>query len=375
MGSNKKQSNKGIASIAELINQGAAGLIRPESDPQELAQFIADHTFNINKLPADNDSILFLQDIEIGSRSNIVSVTGKSKSRKTVIVSAMISAMLNPGREFLGFVASLDSAATFLHVDTEQSYKDYYESVTRMYRDAGLKTMPDRFRSVYTRDADIEAQSEIVEHLLPIVKPDVVILDGVTDFVYDINDHKETARVGRRILKWSTVYNCLVIVVIHTTKTTGYMTGSFGTWLEKKSETVVKVDKPEENQAISDVTCQYSRDVPFDPFTIRYSKELARYETISVTPKSKATFELYTDEQHRSIVQKIFLMTDTIPREDIVKKIAVFASEVTGEKINTRSASAWLKLYEEAGVIYQDPGGAWRLIPATATDTTNDLPF
>lgn len=372
-----------ILSAADLLNTQSKTLIDQVEPEFNVEEFAATHTFNRHTPPPASDSLLYLQGIEVGSRSNIISVTGKSKSRKTAIVSGMMSAMLNPSLNVLGFEGAVNSKDIITHIDTEQSYKDYWEGLDRMLRVAQLTDTPDNFHSLHAREADTDELRKLVDWQIKKFSPTVIVLDGAGDFVLDINENKEVSQFGRYLLKTSTKGNCLVIIVIHTTKTTGYMTGALGTWFEKKSETVFKVDKPEDQEHISNVTCQYARGIPFKPFTIAFDKAHDQYAVINegqIVDTKKVNNQRAPDnfnaEQHEQVLHKMFVYRQSLPQPDVITAIITHASAVTGAKFGSTIANQWLNYYRDKAFIYCDPDGNWmRIIQQQDTKPQTDLPF
>lgn len=399
-----------VIPIDDIVETVKRGLEKNVRDPQALEAYIQTHKFDITKKPPENSAVLFYKGIKIGSRGNIVAITGKSKSRKTVVASAFATSFFLAEEEFLGFSSTLGEDEKILHVDTEQGYEHYYESVKRIFDNAGLTEIPERFHSVHTRDADIELRLDLIEYMLDVLKPGAVIIDGATDLVYDLNSQEEAVRVGERLLRWSFKYNALFIVVIHTTKTTGYMTGAIGTYLEKKCESALKVEKGEgEDEKYSHVSCQYSRNKSFDAFTIEYSEERSRYVIVNeqhIQTKGKGGRKDpsgYSDDVHADILRRIFAYTHVYTDMDLVGKIMHFTPQVTKDKINAKTARSFMKYYSEKTWIFCNAEGGWMKIeqpkqisifdpeagPATHTEkienaepdpdytvtTTDDLPF
>jgi hypothetical protein len=360
---------------------GVKEALSTKSPQAELEAYRQNHKFSIAKLPPENSAIFYYKGLEIGSRENVVSITGKAKSRKTVIASALSTAVFKAdGGDFLGFSCRLGKGEKVLHIDTEQGYYHYYHSVKRIFDNAGLVEAPDRFESVHTRDASTEFRIELIEYLLEQVRPSVCIIDGVTDLVYDLNSQDEATRVGEKILAWSSKYNALFIVVIHTTKTTGYMTGAIGTYLEKKSETVIKVEKPEdeEQQQYSHISCQYSRNAPFKTFTIEYDEEAGAYRTTdeqAVTTKGKKgdkSPEGYADEVHSSIVKRMYTIRYALNEGEVRQALAKAVKATTGDEIKSRDLKRWIDYYSGKAWIYQDPDGkAWKRVELGGSTTNS----
>lgn len=318
---------------------------KQEPDSVDLDKYIAAHRFNINKPPNDDDNILFIQDVPIGSRENIITITGRSKSRKTVAASAIATSFFRAD-EHLGFTSTLGDLP-ILHIDTEQGYRHYYHSVKRIFDDAGIQ-VPDRFTSIQTRDADIPLRLQLIEYLMTLLKPAVLIIDGVTDLVYDINDQREATELGTQILKWGTNFNTLIIVVIHTTKTTGFMTGSIGTYLEKKSQTVIKVELDEDDRMVSHLSCQFSRDKPFHDFSIIADEE-GKYSILAesqVGTKGRGgdkSPQLYVSSIHAQILDSLFRLPTAINHKEFPKLISKAFGQVTTDTITITQAKEFQK--------------------------------
>jgi KaiC/GvpD/RAD55 family RecA-like ATPase len=370
-----------------ISNPGRALGIKTPTE-NEFEKYVHDHSFNINKLPPEDSHLFFYNGIPIGSRGNLLAITGKAKSRKTVVASAIATSAFVDG-EFLGFTADIPKGDNILHIDTEQGYYHYYGSVTRIFKDANYKGIPENFHSIHTRDATSEFRVELLEYLFGKLKPRVAILDGITDFVRDINNQDEATKISEILLRLSYQYDALIIVVIHTTKTTGYMTGAVGTTLEKKAQTVIKVERDDDNEKgdpnISHVSCQYARDKGFKSFSIQYVEELGRYDA---TPESEIVGkgrrgdkrpENYADDVHKLILTRMFGYREEIPDPQLQDNICKALKQVTGDNIATLEKKQFVKFYNDRAMIFMNPSGAWMRPPAgttsnhTAADETGQL--
>lgn len=329
----------------------------------DLERYIKLHSFDRSRVPKDDDTILFLQGIPIGSRENLVSITGRSKSRKTIAASAIATSIFLPkDGNHLGFSSLLGPDEPLLHIDTEQGYKHYYHSVMRIFDDAGLEQTPESFTSVHTRDADIPFRIQIIEYLVKKLKPKVLVIDGVTDLVYDINSQEEATKLGEMLLKWGTAYQMLIIVVIHTTKTTGYMTGALGTVLEKKSETVLMVELDKGDRMASHITCQYSRNAPFSPFSI-VADEDGKYSIlpeseVATTTKRKGDKNPrdYQDMQHDHLISLLLGPGKKISASNAGKALQQHVKSAwNGEIMSGRESKDFLAFYKMRGWLAMDP--------------------
>jgi len=326
----------------------------------DLKAYTEAHRFSPDRPPKEDDSILFLQGIPIGSKENIITITGKSKSRKTIIASALATAMFKEDG-FLTFSSDLSPDAKILHIDTEQGYKHYWHSVERIFKDAGLQYDP-RFTSIHTRDADIPMRLELIDCLVESLRPTVLIIDGLTDLVYDINDQAEATKIGEKFLQISSKYQLLVIGVIHTTKTTGFMTGAIGTIFEKKSETVIKVELMEGEPMISNISCQFSRNKPFETFSIEADdhNNYTVLEESKIIKNGEKDYNLYSREQHIDFLDKIFDKNVSISEQKVQKEIKRLANSSLSNTISSKTAIKWCEKFKMDMLLIPSPEGLTR---------------
>jgi hypothetical protein len=331
---------------------------------KDFEAYVQKHKFDRNNPPAEEEHLFYYSDVPIGSKGNLVSVTGRAKSRKTVLTSAIASSCFVDDH-FLGFSSQVSKEENILHVDSEQGVYHYYHSTNRILNDADIKTgVPSNFHSVNVRDADEEFRFELLEYLFKKLNPSVAIIDGISDFSIDDNDDKEVKRVGRKIIKLAIDYNCLIIVVIHTTKSTGYMSGKLGTYLEKKSQTVIKVEKEEDNEEISHVYCQYARDKGFKSFGIQYNEQIHRYELLPEThvirkgPKGDKSPGAYSVEIHQQVILRAFGFTEVVPPDELGTRIHKAFRSITGDTLIGRDIKRMIDHYNGACMIVSN-GMGW----------------
>lgn len=362
-----------VTDVFELIDDLQSHLtsLPISSKSNSLEQYIKTHSFHADNPPQEEDTLLYLQDIPIGSRENIITITGKSKSRKTIAASALASSFFT-STAFLGFSADLPEDATIVHIDTEQGYKHYYHSVKRIF-DQASTTPQERFVSVHTRDATIQQRIELITHLCEMHTPSVIIVDGVTDLVYDINSQEESTKIGELFLKLSSQYKCLIVAVIHTTKTTGYMTGAIGTILEKKSETVIKVELDENDKMTSHISCQFSRNKPFQSFSIT-ADENNNYSVIDeskISEPGKVNLNEYPLPLLFNFASHIIGPLGSCTDKAFKSRLSASSKEVLKNSISLKYTSQVIDFLKSKMILAQNPDGMFIPGPYKVPDTTN----
>lgn len=330
--------------------------------PEEgLKSYLESHAYADNLIMPADESVLFYNGLRIGSRGNIVAINGRAKSRKSVIASAMMSASYS--NEFLGFSTAFGPSPTVLHFDTEQGYGHWLEGCRRVIRDAGLYAKPAGYHSYHTRESPPEERVELLGYALGLHKPDLVIVDGVTDLVYDLNSQEEATRIGSRLMAWSVEFNCLIVVIIHVTKGNSHMTGAVGTYIEKKCQTALTCEKDEDDLAVSWVKCQYSRDEPFTPFGIQYNKDIGRYdriderEVLQSGPGANNAPETKSEEFRAQFLNAIFRLHSSYKNDHLFKTegITRAAAHMSMGKLHSKDVTAWLTYFKSSGLIDVHP--------------------
>jgi len=98
----------------------------------------------------------------------------------------------------------------------------------------------------------------------------LVIIDGIRDLIKDINSPDEATMISSKLLKWSEESGAHILTVLHENPSDGKLRGHIGTELMNKAETVLRVEKMEDDLRISKLSCDMVRGLDFDPiyFTI-----------------------------------------------------------------------------------------------------------
>jgi len=82
-----------------------------------------------------------------------------------------------------------------------------------------------------------------------------------------VNNIDESNQVVQMLMKWTEIYNCHIITVIHTNWGSTKPTGHLGSALQKKCETEIHLERNEFDASVIDVKCKSSRGRSFDNFS------------------------------------------------------------------------------------------------------------
>lgn len=205
--------------------------------------------------------------IPIFTTGNISCIKGKAKSRKTFASTLLLSACIY--KNALKNLLYSRIHGYCMLFDTEQSNYHVYKTIQRVSGIRKEQYQHDDFFAFSLRQFEPKMRIKIIEYCLYNANKkniSFVVIDGVRDLVYDINDQKEAVEIVTKLMKWSKELNCHITVILHENKADGNARGHIGSEIQNKCETVLSVSK-EENYSI--IKPELTRGQDFSP--IRFS--------------------------------------------------------------------------------------------------------
>ncbi len=207
------------------------------------------------------------QFLPFATLGNFSLIIGKAKSRKTFLLSAAVAAFIKADT-VMGKIRgrrSTDKTAV-LYFDTEQ-HKGQVKKVLRR-----IAQLADADQALPIRVFHLKKHAP--NHRLNIIRvliedtPNLglIVIDGIRDTVFDINDAKEATERATDLLQWTEEKDAHLITVIHENKGNANARGHLGTELVNKAESVISVAKDQADKNTSIVTPEYCRDKEFEPF-------------------------------------------------------------------------------------------------------------
>jgi len=203
---------------------------------------------------------------------NFSCIIGKAKSRKTFLISLFAAALANP-QSTDKLVSSLPSnKRVVLYFDTEQGRFDFQKVVKRVYKMSGGSK---RILAFGLRPYTPKERCEIIQFAFELYGSEVgfCVIDGVADLANAINDEEEATRVSSMLMKITDDYGCHISTIIHQNKNDNFATGHLGSSIMKKAEILISVKKSLEYDELSEVNCDLSRGIDFEPFGISINND------------------------------------------------------------------------------------------------------
>ena len=218
---------------------------------EDYNQFMKPYYIDRNVEYPDPEYLIDIGGVPTMPKGNLVAVSAKWKNGKTFFCDILTAIFM--GSDHFANCRSLRESGRALFFDTEQSESDtkrVQRTIDAMaplsrhddYRVACLQSAPitsDTYNS--SEPPRYEVLNRAVEH----EHPDLVIIDGIADLIYNYNDVIESQIIVNKLATMANKYNCCIVVVMHQNKSSldKNMKGHLGTMLYQKCSDVFNVEK------------------------------------------------------------------------------------------------------------------------------------
>lgn len=216
---------------------------------------------------------LTVDDIGVFALGDIHGLKGKQKCGKTTALKVCLAAWMQ-GRQFR--VVSGLEAPRVLYLDTEQKQSDVKLIVTDVIKMTGLAAeYVDDHLAVYAlRRRDFQLLLDDMRLLIDDFRPQVVVVDGIVEFVASFNDEAMAKQLIHELLCISEDRRLAMVCVLHTNKADEdhNMRGHLGTMLAQKAGTVLECKKDKGSGVIT-VMCSDARHAEMPEWSIMFNEE------------------------------------------------------------------------------------------------------
>lgn len=244
---------------------------------EELAVYMEESIVSVTSAYEQSPMVLMVDDAVIGTLGNFSASIGKAKSKKTFNVSAIVASALR-GSTILHYRSTFPKDKRMvLYVDTEQGRYHCQNVLKRILRLADLpeNKEPDNLVMLALRKYSPDMRLAIVEQAIgTIPNLGLVVIDGIRDFLYDINSPSESTDIISKFMQWTDDKQIHIHTVLHQNKNDEHARGHIGTELNNKAETILQVEVDKEDKAISVVEAVHIRDRDFEPFAFRINEDV-----------------------------------------------------------------------------------------------------
>ena len=287
--------------------------------PEELAAYMAESTISVTSTYEHSPVVLMVDDTVIGTLGNFSASIGKAKSKKTFNVSAIVASALNNSTVLHYRSTFPENKRKILYIDTEQGRYHCQQVLKRILRLADLPEYknPDNLIMLALRKFSPKLRLAIVEQAIGTIPGlGLVIIDGIRDFLYDINSPGESTDIISKFMQWTDDRQIHIHTVLHQNKNDEHARGHIGTELNNKAETIMQIEVDKEDKTISVIEAVHIRDREFEPFAFRINEEALPelvepylYKEKKIGRPTKEPFDPYkeiSESVHRAALDAAF---------------------------------------------------------------------
>lgn len=297
--------------------QFAANPLHVNDNTANVSEFL----FNPNiELPQEN-VLISIQSKKVLSEGNIAIISGKPKSRKSVVAHSVIMSAVS-GYPVLGVECNLpNNTSEVILIDTEQNKHDLHTSLCRMKSLVNMDVFPTNLRVYSFRQLNAEQIKASIETLLNENKHiRLIVIDGMLDLIFNMNDVIEVKNTIDFIKRLLTNFPVSIVGVLHQSRATNFTIGHIGAFMDRFAQSIIDVTKLEDGS--SEIKSNMMRsDADFKPFTFYWNYNQNNY-TVNWMEENEIVLNKvsdYSEHQHQDKLNKIFSVKSEYLYKDILK--------------------------------------------------------
>ena len=338
-------------------------LFKSEFTDEQLECYLNRGRILLSDRPNVPPKILWVGDCTIATFGNFSASTGKAKSKKTFNISAMVAAALKNDK-VLNYRASLpEGKRKIIYFDTEQSRYHCYNVLERIVKLAGLPAEKDDDRLMFIglREYTPSLRISLIDYVLRKSHGcGLVIIDGLRDLMYDINNAREATDVMTMLMAWTSRYNLHIHCVLHLNKNDNNTRGHIGTELENKAETVLVISKSKQDTSISEVKPMHMRDKEFSSFAFHIDENalpvLEDGYHVTVVKTKDTPLTSLPESVHKEVLDELFASSSPQTYNEMVEQLGdAYARK--GYKRGIVATKKILSLLTEKSIIIKEKNG------------------
>lgn len=248
-------------------------------------ELLLNRAYDPTREPPPNQIVLRIENKNIGSLQNFITITGQQKNGKGKYIAGICAAAISRQEVFNISVRLPEEKQRVCIWDTEQSDYDFYKMMDNIKALAGVASFPAHFNAFNVREDEPADILQMMDRYLQ-THPDtgLFVIDGLLDCLTSYNDEGESKRLINVLKKWTKLYNILAPVVLHRGKSNSTTLGHLGSMADRAAQSVLVVEKIKERNTMQ-LRAEYLRSADdFTPIEIFYNNQLHCWQTSDYVP-------------------------------------------------------------------------------------------
>lgn len=273
----KKTCSSEQALVQDIVSQTAGMMSEAEQKRQERLELLRGLRITSQTVVEAEEFALSVDSTGFFALDDVHGLKSKQKAGKTTVLKVCASALM-AGQQFR--VKSELTEPVVLWLDTEQKPADVKQIVDDVIslsgRDAAY--VDEHLRLFPLRKMNYETLIDDLRLLVEDNRPQVVMVDGVVEFVASFNDEQTSRKLIKDLMMLAEEVHCAVVCVLHENKAADdqNMRGHLGTVLAQKAGTVLQCQKS--LSGVITVSCPDSRHGQMPEWSIVYDHDGRLYD-------------------------------------------------------------------------------------------------
>ena len=296
----------------------------------DLHEKLKKRKYQANYKPQQEDIIFTCRGKNLGTTQSLVCFQGSPKAGKSTFITSAVASAFTTWDIFQMKITFPKDRKRICYIDTESSDYDYYRVLERIREQIITDYLPHNFDSFLFREDSPNDITQMIEIYLK-ENPDcsILVIDGILDLISDFNSVEQSFYLIQWLKRITKQYNLLILCVLHLGKKDQFSIGHIGSYLDRKSQSVLKIEKNKETRTLDLIPTFLRSSDDFDPVSIMYQS--GKWMEVNNNPVNK--------DQYIFGMEKISLINRLLyePRsyKDLIQEFCEFTGkgQTTAKKI------------------------------------------
>lgn len=310
----------------------------------DLNEKLQQRKFRQNYAPPAENVVFTIQGKNIGTLQSFVVFSGLPKQGKSLFITSAIASAFTTW-DIFGMKINLPrNRKRLCYIDTESSDFDYYRVLERTRQQMVEEHLPHNFDSFLFREDSPKDIMQMIEIYLN-QNPDcsVLVLDGILDLIADFNSVEQSFYLIQWMKAITKKHDLLILCVLHLGKKDQNSIGHIGSYLDRKAQSVLRIEKNKEKKTI-DLSAVFLRSTDdIDTISIQYQGDGWKHIQQETSTGEALIFGM----------EKAQLIFRILPDPKTYSEILSYLQEYTG-KGQTTCKSIIRKWIQEGDIIKQN---------------------
>ena len=309
---------------------------------------------DFNNPPPIAQMIVSVNDVPLGTRGNLLCITGGEGTGKSNYVAALIAGAIRPtGTDVDALGVTLHENGrnkAVLFYDTEQSEVQLYKNISNLLRRCGREAMPKWFKAYCLTGMSRK------ERLLSIIQSldkyhyqyggvHLVVIDGIADLIKCANDEAESIAVVEELYRLAGIYKTCIVTVLHFIPNGLKLRGHLGSELQRKAAAILSIEK-DSDPAISVVKALKVRDgSPLDVPIMQFSWDKEKAMHVYLGEKPKEEKDKRKEDELVAVAKEVFSRRRFVTYVELAEEIQSIL------EVKERTAKSYIKFMREKEII------------------------